>query len=146
MADEFFQYDAARVISTWGGKPIQGFAKGTFIKVEFDEDQVTKTVGAQGAVTATVSNNRAGKATFTLVQGSPTNDVLSKASAANQAPGQALVVKPLMIKDLNGTTLCSGDAAWVKKVADTEFGDEQGNRQWVLDIAKLIMNTGGAVK
>ncbi len=142
----FFTYDPDQIVAIWNGIPLQGFQDGTMIAVEYDEDGVTKTVGGQGAVTATINANRAGKFTFTLVQGAPVNDLLSAACAQNRAPGAALVVGPILVKDLNGTTLCSAAEAWVTKVAKTEFGKEVAAREWVLDCAKLVMNTGGAVK
>jgi len=123
-----------------------GFADGTFINVEFDEDSVAKTVGAQGAVTATMNAHRGGKATFTILQGSPTNDLLSALAASSRPSNAALIVRPLFIKDLNGTTLVSAAEAWVLKVPNTEFGKEVASREWVIDIARLQMHTGGAVR
>lgn len=147
MPDAFYQYDPERVIVTWSPVGfIQGFMDGTFIKVEFDEDGVMKTVGGQGAVTATINANRAGKFTFTLVQGSPINDLLSAVAAQNRAPGAALITGAILVKDLNGTTLCSAAEAWVTKVAASEFGKEVTAREWQIDCAKLLMNTGGSVK
>ncbi len=146
MPDQFFQYDPEQVICMFRGVPIQGFMDGTMIKCEYDEDAVMKTVGGQGAVTATVNANRSGKFTFTLVQGSPTNDLLSALAASNRAPGAALLTGPILVKDLNGTTLCSAAEAWITKVAASEFAKEVTGREWVLDCAKLVMLTGGAVR
>jgi hypothetical protein len=145
MPDQFFQYDPERVVCMFRGIPISGFMDGTMIAVEYDEDAVMKTVGGQGAVTATVNANRSGKFTFTLVQGSPTNDLLSELCAALRAPGAALLTGPILVKDLNGTTLCSAAEAWVTKIAKTEFAKEITGREWVIDCAKLVMNTGGSV-
>lgn len=140
-----FPYNPKSIICTWGENLIQGFADGSMVVVEYDEDAVTKTAGTQGDVTATINQNRAGKATFNIKQGAALNDVLSRACAQNQPRLSRLIVKPLTIKDLFGTTLCIAPQAWVEKVAKTEFAKDHTPREWVIAFGELKMLTGGAV-
>ena len=141
-----FVYDPERILVAWNGVIIQGFMDGTMVSAEHEEDAVTRTVGGQGQATATINANRCGSVTFTLVQGSPVNDILSNLAASNRAPGSALIVGPLLIKDLQGTTLVSAAEAWIKKVAKTEYAKEATGREWTLDTSLLALHTGGAVK
>lgn len=141
----FKQYNPKAIIVTWGEFLIQGFADGSIVRVEYDEDAVTKTVGAQGDVTATINHNRGGKGTCNIKQGAPINDFLSLNAASNRPREAALVVKPFMVKDLFGTTLCIAPQAWIMKVATSEFSKEHTPREWIWDFGDLKMNTGGSV-
>lgn len=140
------QYDPRDVIVTWGPLLLQGFSDGTFVSAEYDEDAVTKHVGAQGAVTATVSANRGGKVTVTIGQASPTNDALSLIAAAQRQPGAGLQRHALMVKHVNGTTLIAAAEAWIQKVPNTEFGAEHAAREWIFDCAELEAHVGGSVR
>ena len=57
---------------------MSGFADGTFLTVDRDDDQWAKVTGADGTSTRIKSNNRSGNMTLTLKQSSPSNDVLSR--------------------------------------------------------------------
>lgn len=141
-----FQYDPIRVTATWGGIPVQGYADGTFIMIEYDEDAVVKTVGSQGTVTATINGNRAATATLTLVQGSLTNSLFSPLVASARPRGAALVVRPFMLKDLNGETVALASEAWIQKMAPAEYGKDASNREWTIAMAELTMFNGGLLR
>lgn len=141
-----YQYDPMRVACTWAGIPLQGFMDSTFITVEFDEDAVVKTVGSQGTVTATVNGNRAAKATITLVQGALTNSLLTPFAASARQRGAALIVKPFLLKDLNGDTICSAPETWIMKLPNVEYSKDAVGREWVFDIAELTMFNGGLLR
>ena len=145
MADEFYQYNPELVVANWFGIPIQGVAAGSFMRCEYDEDAVVKTVGGQGAVTATVNANRAGRFTFTLEQGSETNTLLAQYAASNRARGAALIAKPFLLRDLGGLTICEAAYAWILRVPPAEFGKEALGREWVLDIADLNLKLAGNI-
>lgn len=142
----FKQYNPKSIIVNLGEILMQGFAKGSMVKVEYDEDAVKKTVGAQGDVTATISQNRAGKATLRFKQVSPVNDQLSAIAASNRPRESPLLIKPFQVLDLGGSTIAIAPFAWVLKVAESEFGEEEGEREWVIDFAELKMKTGGATR
>lgn len=139
-----YQYDPMRVVASWGEILLTGFADGSMISVEYDEDAVTKTVGSQGDGTFTVNANRGGRATFNLLQGSPVNDLLSAACASNRPRGAALVTRTFTLVDLNGTTLVTMPISVIAKVAGTEFAKDQSPRSWVIDTTEMVMHTGGS--
>lgn len=124
-----------------GVKAMSGFADGTFIELDYDEDAFSKKVGADGDVTRIQSANLTGTATITLDQASDCNDYLSGLAAADRASGIGVV--PFMLRDASGTTIATGAEAWIRKQAATSYGKGSEDRKWVIDIAKLIMNTGG---
>lgn len=135
-------YDPAQIVVTLGPYLISGFAEGTFVKVSRDEDAFLKKVGVDGESARARNKNRAGSVELTLLQSSASNDTLSSIALADELAGQG--VYPLMIKDLQGTTLVMAPNAWVKKVADVEEAKEITDRAWVLDCASpLQMNVGG---
>ena len=135
-------YDPLRVVVTFGGITITGFGPDTFVKVSRDEDAFTKQVGAGGDVTRTRNQNRSGSVEITLQATSPSNDELTAIAKADEVGG--IGIAPFQVKDLNSTTLCGAQNAWVKKMPDMERAKETGVAVWVLDCDKINMNIGGA--
>lgn len=136
-------YDPGQVIVSFAGVVLQGFAPDTFVTVERDEDGWMKTAGADGEVCRTRNRNRMGRVTVTLLQSSQSNDALSALAILDElsAGGSG----PLLIRDLNGTTLVAVQNAWIAKFANAEFGKELGNREWPIDCDKIEMLVGGAL-
>lgn len=137
-------YNPKGVVVTAFGKTIEGFVDGTFVKVARATESFTKQVGVGGEVTRSYSNDKSGEVTLTLMQTSDSNDILSAAAAADEAsPGTGAGIGTFQLKDLNGRTLAHGDECWVRKPADVENAKESGQREWVLDVARLEMTVGG---
>lgn len=144
----FKNYDPDGIIVTVNAIPVQGFAPGTFVRVERDEDTFTEQVGAGGDVVRVRNRNRMGKVTITLLQSSPTNDQLSLMHRADEltAPGVVSTgVGQVMVKELNGATVAGGANAWVRKPPQIEFGAEASNREWVIQVADMDMFVGGEI-
>lgn len=135
------QYDPGRVTLSFRGIIITGFADETFIKAERDEDTFSKSVGAVGDVTRIRNRNKSGSVTVTLMAGAVTNDLLSAVALEDEVSGTG--VGPLMVKDLNGTTMVTSAVAWIRRQANVERGTEDSNVEWVLDCEKLEMKVGG---
>mgnify|MGYP001599523074 CR=1 FL=1 len=144
------KYNPKKVTGSFKGKigdrdfavQFVGFMDGTFVMAEFDEDQVTKHVGSQGDASFVLNANTGAAVTITLVQGSPSNDLLSDLvpdSSKNFMP-----VGVLTFEDLNGTTKIKGPETVIKKTAKVEFGKELTGREWVFDIAEADIHVGGA--
>lgn len=133
-------YDPAQVIITVGGIPMSGFADGTFLLVDRDENAFTKVTGADGTSTRVKSNNRSGTMTLTLKQSSPSNDILSGFAALDEISNAGVV--PVLIKDLSGNSLFFSATGWVQKFPASEFGKEINNREWILDLVDVDMFVG----
>jgi len=133
-------YDPKSVVITIGGVPMSGFADGTFLVVDRDENAFTKVTGADGTSTRVKSNNRSGSMTLTLKQSSPSNDVLSGFAALDELSNSGVV--PILIKDLSGNSLFFSATGWVQKYPSSEFAKEISNREWVLDLVDVDMFVG----
>lgn len=137
------QYDPGRVVASFRGVLLEGFAEGSFISAERNEDGFTTEVGAAGDVTRTRSRNRTGLVTFTLQAAAPGNDMLSAIATLDELTGAG--AGPLLVKYLDGTTALAASTAWIKKYPTVEFGAESGSREWVIECAELLMHVGGNV-
>lgn len=133
-------YDPASVVVSVGGVPMSGYADGTFVSVDRDEDAFTKVTGADGNTTRVKTNNRSGSLTLTLMQSSPSNDVLSGFAQLDEALNAGVV--PVLIKDLSGTSTYFSATGWIRKYATSDFGKEINNREWIIDLADLDVFVG----
>jgi len=124
-----------------GTQAMKGYADGTFVSVEYDEDAFSKKIGTDGEATRVKSNNFAGKITITLDQASEANDYLSGLAALDRASGAGVV--PVTVRDANGTTLAFAEAAWVMKMPVMEYGNESTDREWIMDCADVQLFVGG---
>lgn len=134
-------YIPSEVKTTFRGVEITGYAEGTFIEVERDEDGFMKYVGSGGDVCRTQNLNRSGKVTITLMMSASSNDVLSASYDLDDRDGNAF--GPFSMKDLNGTTRVHSAEAWISKLPKVERGKEHATVQWVLECADLEIVVGG---
>lgn len=134
-------YDPAKVLFSFAGSLITGYADDTFIEAERAEDGFTLLVGASGEGARSKNNNKSGTVTVTLMASSQSNDILSALAAADELAGTG--VGALYLKELDGTTLVSAPAAWIKKMPSVSRGKEVGTVQWVFDCESMEMSVGG---
>ena len=123
-----------------GGVPMQGFADGTFLSIDRDEDAFVKVVGADGTSTRIKSNNRSATLTLTLKQSSPSNDVLSGFAALDELSNTGVV--PVLVKDNSGNSIYFSATGWVQKYPLSEFSKEISNREWTLDLVDTDIFVG----
>lgn len=135
-------YDPKKMIITFLGTPISGYADGTFLTITPSSERYTKSVGADGETARGKSNDNTHEVTITLLQSSLSNDVLSNALAADKIGN--LGKGPLQVVDLNGTTLFYWDVAWIRQPPDAEYSKEVGERAWIFDTGPIVQeNIGG---
>ena len=134
-------FDAKKVQVIFNGLSISGFADGTFANVEREEQGFTKVTGADGFTSRSKSNNRSGSVTITLLQTSPSNDVLSNILAQDELNANA--VYPLTIKDLSGESLYFTSTAWIQKAPTIQYGKEINSVEWIIDCSDLQMKVAG---
>jgi hypothetical protein len=142
---EFKNFDPNQYIVSFANIIVQGYVSDTFIEASRNEDAYTEVVGAQGDVIRVRNNNKTGIVTLTLQDVSPTNDAFSTRVAADELTPGGIAAAPLVIKNLNGTTLIFVENAWIRKIADMNVSTEPGPRVWVISCAELEMFVGGAV-
>lgn len=134
-------YDPKKVIITFGAVVLTGYAEGTFVTIARSGDLFEKTKGADGGVDRVNKNAFDYAVTATIRQTSPTNAVLSAIAAADQISNAGVL--PLVVRDLNGTTLFTAAQAWIAKDPDDEFSDTISDREWRFDTGPAAKLTGG---
>lgn len=137
------KYNPKKINGGWNNVPFLGYMDGTFVDIEFAEDAVTTHVGSQGDISVVLNANRLATVTITLIQGSPTNEALSK--LVPDARRNSVPTGTFSLSDLNGTTLVSGKDAFIRKTAKIEFAKNITGRQWVFVIpeAEVLVGVGG---
>ena len=119
-----------------------GFAKDTFVSVEWDEDLFNDDMDANGNLIRYKINNYNAKFTLSLNQASITNNVLStfmnldKSLATGGAFG-------LMIKDNNGDSLITSAYSYILTLPTVTFGTTASNRDWVIRMSDAQIFIGG---
>lgn len=136
-------YDPKQVAFSYKGYTLSGYADGTFIEVEFDEDSFTKYIGASGEGARSRNANRAGKITVHLMSTSPDNDVLSAFEAADRLGSADGGTGPAFGKDVSGTSQFLARDAWIKKLPKVDFAKEISVRDWEFDATDLEVLAGG---
>lgn len=138
----FATYDPAEVHITFGGQPINGFADGTFVEVEFDEQQWNKVTGADGHTARAKTNNYAGAITVTLLATAVGNDVLNAFWQADKRNNSGAV--PISVIDKMGNTRWSSRRAWIRQMPTQGYAKEVETREWIIDCAELLGDAGGS--
>jgi hypothetical protein len=124
-------YDFTKVIVTFGGVPISGFAAGTGINVTDKSDGWTKKVGADGAIARSKNADDTATVTITLMQTSPSNTYLSTIRTMDRLTN--LGIRPLSITDLSGGSLHFWPEAYIVKTPDRGYATEEGDRAWAFE-------------
>ncbi|PZQ49755.1 MAG: hypothetical protein DI556_09800 [Rhodovulum sulfidophilum] len=137
----FATYDPAEVYITFGGQPITGYADGTFVEIEFDEQQWNKVTGADGHTSRAKTNNYAGTITITLLATSAGNDILNSFWQADRRNNAGVV--PISVLDKLGNTKWAAAYAWIRQMPTQGYSKETETREWVIDCAELLGSAGG---
>lgn len=134
-------YDPKAVQVIIGGQQMSGFADGDFINVERDADMFTKHIGADGEGSRAKSNDKSGRLTLTLAQTSASNDILAVIAQADELSNTGVV--PVLIKDTLGTSTLFAGHGWIVKQPAYTAGKEIGDREWMVDMARIDIFIGG---
>lgn len=137
-------YDPNEVIISVLGVTVTGYADGSFVDLEYDEDAFSLVVGAGGETARVRSQNRSATITLTLMQTSPINDALSAAHNADLQSGNG--VGAFGLKDNRGTTNLGAQNCWIQKPSPVGFAKELQDRTWILRADKCEGVIGGTVK
>jgi len=138
-----YTYDPKLVAVILGGVPLSGFADGTFVSVEQNEDSFSLQVGTDGDGCRSKSNNQSARVTLTLQQSSASNDILSALHNTDILSPSGDGITPLIVKDNTGRSLHSAENAWIVKPPTSAFGREPENREWVFETEAMLHTVGG---
>jgi len=135
------EYRPADMSVIINGQVISGFAEGTFITVERDEDAYTYAPSTSGEGTRVKNSNKAGKITIVLNQTSPSNQIFSDAVKADELNNNG--VFPVLIRDNSGKDVHKSEAAYVVKFPSAQYAKENSTREYSIQCENLEMNLGG---
>lgn len=130
------QYNPKEVIVTFAGLSIKGFTDEDFVSVERTTEANSSSVGANGEVTVNISNDDRKMITLRLRQLSGDNALLSGIFNTQRIAGTPLI-SPIAIKNGLGIELHTAPEAWIKNEPDADFGNEAGQREWVIEAANM---------
>lgn len=134
-------YDPKDVTITFGNAGVlSGYADGTFVSIDFNEEFYTLQIGSDGEGTRSKTNNLSARVTVSLMQDSPSNDALSTILLTDLASN--LVLHSMQIKDLNGTSLFNAEKMYIVKPPTSEFAREATGREWVFETDSMTFNVG----
>jgi hypothetical protein len=122
------------------GQAISGYAEDTFVVVSRTSDAFTMKAGADGLISRTHNADRSGSIVITLKQTSPSNDILSALHVADELTLNGKF--PIRVADSNGTSEHVASDAWIMKVADAEYANDEGDREWTIMVADLASLVG----
>lgn len=125
------------------GIPIIGFADGTFVEVQRNEDQSSLKVGANGDGALVQSMNLSGRFTFTLLAGSPSNSLLSIVRLEQERFGTGR--GPTLMKNLGDNSRHFAAESWIVKAPMAGNAKDHSNRIWIIETLVLETVEGGLV-
>jgi len=130
-------FDIKELAVVIGGALAHGYASGgDAVSVAFNRELASLITGADGEAARSKMNDDSAEIRIRLLQSSTFNETLSAYARTRQT-------FTLAIKDNNGTTIGIAETAWVKSRPDLSFGEEVGEREWVLETDRLEANIGG---
>lgn len=137
-------YNLAQVIITVGGLPLEGFGADDAVTFEPNSDLWENTIGADGEVTRSATNDRSGTLTFTLMSTSRSLDILNTFLQLTKTVGVGDTF-PVYIKDLNSGDQLFAEQCWIQREADMSFGKTASEREWTIYAARVTTTHGGAL-
>lgn len=141
---ELGTYDPKKVIVSFGGVELTGFAEDSIIAIKPMGDGTTSVVGCHGDVVRTISPDRRHEVTTSLLQTSSSNDYLCAIYARDYRQGDGVL--PLIIKDLTGNTTFYDSQAWIVNNPEVNRTNDasDGSNEWVFQTANGNLNVGGS--
>ncbi len=137
-------YSPADIVINFKNHRVQGYAKGTFVKVARNSESAKIDVGSKGEATMIEMLDRSGTVTITVQAESSTNDAFSAIMRTAELVGRRAGVGTFQMLNLNGATLHHAEEAFLQKPADDERSDDAGTVEWTIVCANLDMFLGGA--
>lgn len=131
-------YDSNLVHVTLADRPIaSGRAEAEFVSTDYSAETFSKTVGADGEVTISRTNNKSGEIKIKLTQTSDGHKLLTQLYAIQRdTPGGVLM--DFEVRDILGGLVESAAKCWFTKPPASPYGATAAEREWTLGCAELI--------
>lgn len=135
-------YDPRSVTVAFGGRVLSGYAPGTFVEVEYDEEGSTMEVGIDGEGCRAINPNQAARVRVQLMPSADDNDILSGLYLADRRTGAGL--QPILVKDGSGRSLHAGEQSFIERLPTRQYAKEANTPvEWVFRCDRLIGYLGG---
>lgn len=132
------QYSPKDVVCSWNGIAIEGFAPGSFLRLQRTSPLVTPVVGAGGQVALTRNADKTGTIEIELMQTSLSNQMLSAIQAKqDNMELEEDISSNFVIYDPSGSVLATGINAWLQELPQIELGRDQNSKTWIFGCEKL---------
>lgn len=124
-------YSPERVVTSWGGVQLTGFAEGTAITMRRNTDNTAQGVGMQGDVGITKTANRTGQVEMIFMQTAEANRILSAIQAAQDLEDSDVIRANIVVTDDSGGMLCVAQNCHIMTPPEVSLGDDQSPKTWV---------------
>jgi hypothetical protein len=124
--------DAKKVLVSFLGLNLTGFAEGTYVDVEFPDDYVMMK-GAQGDVARVRQNDESAIVTLRLLPTSKSNADLAKVRILGRTTG--LDFGPLSVTDLRDGYVVASAEAWIAKPAKRAWSQSGEIMEWTFHLS-----------
>ena len=141
MAQPLKTYDPSLISFIAGVNQLTGWADGTKIEIEMDDDAWMLKVGTDGDATRIKSLNKSATITLTFQSSSLSNAILMGYYLADQANNAGTF--PAICKDSGGTSVAAAANVWVQKIPNTTYAKDLSDRVWKLQTDSIEMFVGG---
>ncbi len=120
---------------------MEGFPKGDYLSIIYNEEGFSETVGVDGEHTRVMLNDNSATVVVTVQQSSMTNSKLSAKFNTDKRTGNSRGA--FSVKDPRGETDLQGSGAYIKKMADASWGNDVKMNAWSIYIPELSGVLGG---
>ncbi len=134
-------YDPKQFATICGAFELSGFADGSFVNIEYDEDDWGLYMGTDGGGTRSKSNNHSATITIRLAQSSDSNAILDAFRKSDQFANAGQF--PFLAKDNSGTSWYSAESMWIQKPPSADYDRDVTDREWTLRTDNLQSSYGG---
>lgn len=111
-------YDPKKVTTMYAGRVVTGFAEGSMVKCEKNEDNNMAHVGVLGEVSRAINADNTGKITFSLAGTSPWIGIFARMAENNE-------LEPCNVVDMNDSGVnVGGSECWIVKAPGVNIGKE----------------------
>jgi Protein of unknown function (DUF3277) len=118
-----------------------GYGEDEVMQLEWEEDQFTAYVGADGEVSRAATNNGLATVTLTYAQTSAANDRLSALLKADMAATNGAGAGMFQARDLNGRMVVGSERSWVMGYPSVTMGKTIQTIEWKIQLADASVST-----
>ncbi len=126
-------YSSRDVQVSWGGIPLNGFAKDSFVTFQRNSDLTDEETGADGFTSISLNADRSGTCTMSFQQNSEANLILSGVINEQEQAGTAFKVASLTIADPSGSVIALLTNCHIKTSPEVTLSETAtgATRDWV---------------